>query len=77
MDVSPIHQTQEERILGTPGTDDTTQSEIGVEDEGQFMEEDVVVEEEKELLEDDFHRLQKVDLMSTLNALRMKPKKIF
>jgi hypothetical protein len=77
MDVSPINQTQEDTLLETPGTDDTMQPKIGIEEEGQFMEEDVVDEDEKELLEDDLRRLQKVDSVSTINALRMKPEKTF
>jgi len=39
----------------TLGTDDTTQPDIGVQEEGQYMEDDVVDNEKKELLEDDLH----------------------
>ncbi len=55
MDVSPMNVTQDDRIVETPGTDDTTQPEIGV--EGHPMEEDMLDEEEKDLLEDDLRRL--------------------
>jgi len=59
MEESLINQTQEERILETPGTDDTTQLELGGEGKGEedAMEKDGVEDEEKELLEDDLRLL--------------------
>jgi len=38
-----------------------------------MMEEDVVDDEEKDLLEDNLWQVQKMDWVSTINALRMKP----
>ncbi len=72
-----MNETQEERVVQTPGTDDTTQPEIGGEEEGHAMEMDVVDDEEKDLLEDDLRKLQKVDSVSTINSLRMKPENMF
>jgi hypothetical protein len=77
MDVSPINETHEDRILETLRTDDTMQPEIGMDEEGHFMKDDVVDDEEKELLEDNLTRLQKVDSVATLNGFRMKPEKTF
>jgi len=42
MDVSPMNQMQEEKIIQTLGIDDTTQSKIGVDKKRHLMEEDVV-----------------------------------
>jgi len=77
MDVSPLNQTQEDTIVETPRTNETTQPEIGGKDDVHVMEEDVVDDEEKDLLEDDLQPLQKVDSIATINALRMKPKNLF
>jgi len=52
MDVSPINQMQEDRIVETLGTNDTTQPKIGGNNEGQPMEEDVLDDKEKDLLKD-------------------------
>jgi len=53
---------------------ESTQPEIGGEDELDFMMEDVdVAEEERELLEDELRRLQKVDSVATITSLKMKP----
>jgi len=52
----------------------STQPEIGGEEEGDFVMEDVDdVEEERELLEDELRRLRKVDSMATITSLKMKP----
>jgi len=48
MEESSINQTQEEWILETPGTDDTTQPELGGEGEEDSMEMDGVEDKEKE-----------------------------
>jgi len=46
MDVSPMNQAQDERIVETPKIDETTQLEINGDEEGYAMEEDVVDDEE-------------------------------
>jgi len=53
MEESPSNQTQEERILETSGTYDTTQPKIGGEGKEGALEMDGVEDKEKELLEDD------------------------
>ncbi len=72
MDVSPVNLSQVERIIETPGTDDTAQPEIRGQVEVEFAE-----DEEKELLEDELRRLQKVDSVATIASLRMKPDELF
>jgi len=57
MEESPSHQTQQEKILETPGADDATQPDTGFEGEEGAMEMDGIEDEEKELLEDDLRLL--------------------
>lgn len=73
---SPITETQEETIMETPGTDETTQPPIGVEGDEEFVEVDFE-EEEKEMLEDELRRRQKGHVVETISSLRMKPDELF
>jgi len=52
MDISLVKETQKETILETPGTSDMMQPKIGIEEDEECMEEDVMDNEEKELMED-------------------------
>jgi len=57
---------------------ETNQPDIGGADEDDLLMEDVDdAEEEKELLEDELRRLQKVDSVTTITSLRMKPERYF
>jgi len=74
MEESPIILSQEEVANVSLTIGETTQSEIGEEEEGDFLMEDMDnAEEERELLEDELRRLQKVDSMATITSLKMKP----
>jgi len=56
MDALLARQTQEDTIVDTPKTDNTTQPIIGVKEEMNLMEEDMV-DDEKDLLEDDLQQI--------------------
>jgi hypothetical protein len=81
MDVSPTLLSQDETIMETQINNDTPQPDIEGEDEGEFIEEDVVVdvleEEDKDLDEDDLRSYHKVDSVKTIASLRMKPDHMF
>jgi len=73
MEESPIILSQEERAEVSLTIGETTQPEIGEEEEGDFLMEDVDdVEEERELLKNELKRLQKVDSVATISSLKMK-----
>lgn len=62
------------------GTDETTQPTIqGGTDEADLQDEvdEGQLNEEKELLEDELRRLQKVDSVTSISSLRMKPEHLF
>jgi len=76
MEESPNVLSQPEGGTVSAPTAETTQPEIGGEEDDDFLMEDVDdAEEEKELLEDELRKLQKVDSMATISSLKMKPEK--
>jgi len=76
MEESPIALSQDEGAAVSLPVDEATQPEIGGEEEGDFIMEDVDdAEEERELLEDELRRLQKVGSVATITSLKMKPDK--
>jgi len=74
MEESPIALSLDEGAAVSVVVVESTQPEIGSEDEVDFVMEDVDdAEEERELLEDELRRLQKVDSVATIMSLKMKP----
>ena len=85
MDGAPLRLWNEEAILETPNTMDSTQPAISGEGEGEVngdaMDEDamadILVGEDKDLMEDDLRDYHKVDSVNTIASLRMKPTNLF
>ena len=81
MDSPPTNLWNEETILETPNTDDTSQPEIQGEGDDELPEDeamqDALEEDNKGLLEDDLRQYQKVDSVKTIASLRMKPDHLF
>ena len=85
MDGAPTQLWNEETILETPNTVDSTEPPISCEGEGEVegdaMEEDVMADilvgEEKDLVEDDLREYHKVDFVNTIASLKMKPTNLF
>ena len=85
MDGAPLQLWNEETILETLNTMDSTQPAIFGDGEGEVdgdaMEEDamadILVGEDKDLMEDDLRDYHKVDSVTTIASLRMKPTNLF
>ena len=85
MDGAPVQLWNEETILETPNTVDSTQPPISCEGEGEVegvaMEEDamadILVDEDKDLMEDDLREYHMVDSVNTIAFLTMKPTNLF
>ena len=85
MDGAPLQLWNEKAILETPNTMDSTQPAISGEGEGEVdgdaMEEDamadILVGEDKDLMEDDLRDYHKVDSVTTIASLKMKPTNLF
>ena len=85
MDGAPLQLWNEEAILETPNTMDSTQPAISGEGEGEVdgdamaedAMEDILVGEDKNLMEDDLRDYHKVDSVTTIASLRMKPTNLF